>query len=78
MRLSGDLNSRMAATVVQAITSTPDRSVVVDLSDLNSLDEEGLRALVEASDRLARDGRALSVIGPRDEVIEAVRSPELT
>jgi len=68
----------MAAAVVEAITSTPDRSVVIDLTELTSLDEDGLRALDEANDRLARDGRTVTIIGAREEVTGAVRSPEAT
>ncbi len=78
MRLSGDLNARMAAAVVEAITSTPDLSVVIDLTELTSFDEDGLRSLDEASDRLARDGRIVTIVGARDAVTGAGRSPEAT
>ncbi len=78
VRLSGNLNARMASAVLEAIISAPDLSVVVDLSDLNSLDEDGMRALTEASHRLARDGKAMIVVGASDEVIGAIRSPEVT
>jgi anti-anti-sigma factor len=75
--LIGDLDSGMAGAVTQAITSTPGVSVVVDLSDLSSLDGSGLRALVEASDHLAGDGKALSVIGARGAVMTAIRTSAL-
>lgn len=78
VRLSGDLNARMAVAVVEAITSTPDLSVVIDLTELTSFDEEGLRSLDEASDRLARDGRIVTIVGAREEVMGAARSPEAT
>jgi anti-anti-sigma factor len=77
VHLIGDLDWRMADTVTQAITSTPDLSVVVDLSDLSSLDGGGLGALVEASDHLAADGKALNVVGARGEVMTAIRSSDL-
>lgn len=77
VRLIGDLDARMAGTVTQAITATPESSVVVDLSDLNSLDDRGLRGLVEAGDHLSGDGRALSVVGARGDVLTAIRSSEL-
>ena len=77
VRLIGDLDPRMAVTVTQAITATPELSVVVDLSDLNSLDEKGLRGLVEAGDHLTGDGRALSIVGARGDVMTAIRCSDL-
>ena len=77
VRLIGDLDARMVGTVTQAITATPESAVVVDLSDLNSLDDEGLRGLVEAGDHLTCDGRALSVVGARGDVMTAIRSSDL-
>lgn len=78
VRLSGALTSSRAGAVVEAITSAPDQSVVVDLTELTSLDDDGLRALDEASDRLARDGRTVTIVGAHEEVMGAVRSPEDT
>jgi anti-anti-sigma factor len=77
VRLIGDLDERMAGTVTQAITAAPELSVVVDLSDLNSLDDAGLRGLVEAGDHLSCDGRALSVVGARGDVMAAIRCSDL-
>jgi anti-anti-sigma factor len=77
VRLIGDLDARVAGTVTQAITATPELSVVVDLSDLNSLDDAGLRGLVEAGDHLSCDGRALSVVGARGDVMVAIRCSDL-
>ena len=77
VRLIGDLDPRMAGTVTEAITATPESSVVVDLSELNSLDENGLRGLVEAGDHLIGDGRALTVVGARGDVMTAIRSSDL-
>jgi anti-anti-sigma factor len=77
VRLIGDLDSRMASAVAQAITSTSEFSVVVDLSDLSSLDDHGLRAIVEAGSHLASDGKALSVVGARGGVMTAIRSSDL-
>ena len=53
MRLVGELDPRMAGAVVEAIISTPDLSVVLDLTELRSFDGSGVRAIDEASDRLA-------------------------
>lgn len=75
--LIGDLDSGMASAVTQAITSTPGVSVVVDVSDLSSLDSSGLRALVEAGDHLADDGKTLSVVGARGRVMTTLRSSAL-
>ena len=75
--LIGDLDSGMADVVTQAITSTPELSVVVDLSDLCSLDGTGLQALVQASDHLADDGKAFSLVGARGDVMTAIRSSDL-
>ncbi len=75
--LIGDFDGRMAGAVMQAITSTPELAVVVDLSDLNSLDGDGLRALVEANDHLVGEGRALTVVGARGDVMATIRSSEL-
>jgi anti-anti-sigma factor len=77
VHLMGDLDSRMADAVTQAIVSTPELSVVVDLSDLCSLDESGLHALVEASDHLADDGKAFSLVGARGDVMTVIRSSDL-
>jgi anti-anti-sigma factor len=77
VHLIGDLDDQMAATVMQAIVSTPELSVVVDLSELSSLDASGLRALLGARDHLAREGKSLSVVGARDEVMAAFRSSDL-
>ena len=49
VRLVGTFDARMADTVTQAILSAPELSVVVDLSELVSLDEGGLEALVDLS-----------------------------
>ena len=76
VRLSGVITPRNAAAIVEAITSTPDHSIVLDLSDLGSLDEDGLRTLGEARQRIARDGRSMIVIGASDAVREAIRSAE--
>jgi anti-anti-sigma factor len=75
--LVGDLDRGMAGATVQAITSAPEASVVVDLSDLRSLDGSGLLALVEASHHLAAAGQELSIVGATGEVRNAIRSSTL-
>jgi anti-anti-sigma factor len=75
--LIGDLDSGMAEAVVHAIASTSGESVVVDLSDLSSLDDSGLSALVEASHHLVGNGKGLSVVGARGDVMTAIRSSTL-
>ncbi len=77
VRLIGDLNSRMAGAVGEAITSTSESSVVVDLSELDSLDSHGLRAIVEASHHLAGAGKILIVVGAHGDVMTAVCSSDL-
>jgi anti-anti-sigma factor len=75
--LVGDLDRGMAGATSQAITSTAEPSVIVDLSDLNSLDGSGLLALVEASHHLACAGQELSIVGAAGEVMDAIRSSTL-
>jgi anti-anti-sigma regulatory factor len=75
--LIGDLVGPVVGTVTQAITSTPEPTVVVDLSELHSLDDNGLCALVEARDHLAVDGKALSVTGACGDVLMSIRSSDL-
>jgi anti-sigma B factor antagonist len=43
--------------------------IVVDLADVRYIDSTGLAALLEASDRLVRTGRRLSVLNPSAQVI---------
>jgi anti-anti-sigma factor len=75
--LVGDLDRAMAGAATRAITATSEPSVVVDLSDLNSLDGSGLLALVEASHHLACAGQELRIIGASGEVMTAIRSSTL-
>lgn len=77
VHLVGDLDARMAATVAEAITQAREASVVVDLSELNAFDEEGLAALVEAGVHISAEGRSMTVVGARAEVLAAIRSAEL-
>ena len=57
VRLIGDLDSKMADAVTQAIVSTTELRVVIDLSELRSVDEGGLKALLEAGQILATTGK---------------------
>ncbi len=77
VRLVGTFDARMADTVSQAILSAPELSVVVDLSELVSLDEGGLEALVGLSQRFAREGSTLRVVGARGDVQRGLRSSGL-
>ena len=74
VRLIGDFEVRMAGAVTQAIVSGDQPSVVIDLTELRSLDAGGLGALVEARRQLASSGRAMAVRGARGEVVTAMRS----
>jgi anti-anti-sigma factor len=74
VRLIGDFDSHMAGVVTEAIMSSPESSVVLDLSDLHSLDGAGLRALIEARDHLACDGVACRIVGARGDVMIAMQS----
>ena len=77
VRLIGDFEVRMAGAVTQAIVSGDQSSVVVDLSELGSLDAGGLRALVEAQGQLVTSGRVMTVTGARGEVMAVIRSSGL-
>ncbi len=78
VRLVGKFDARMADTVTQAILSAPELSVVVDLSELVSLDEVGLQALVDLSHQFAREGSTLRVVGARGDVQRYVQSSGLS
>jgi len=71
VRLVGEFDPRMAGALTQAILSTAEPSVVLDVSELRALDGSGVRAIVEARDRLACEGKALKVLGD-DEVVTAI------
>ena len=43
-------------------------NIVVDLADVRYIDSTGLAALLDASDRLVRTGRRLSVLNPSAQV----------
>jgi anti-anti-sigma factor len=72
VRFVGDFDPRMAGAITQAILSTAESSVVVDVSGLGSLDGSGVRALVEARDHLANEGKALTILGASDDVLTAI------
>lgn len=74
VRLVGEFDPRMAGAITQAILSTDESSVVLDVTELRSLDGSGERAIAEARDRLAREGKALKVVGVDDEVLTALSS----
>lgn len=77
MRLIGVLDSKMAAAVTQAITSTSELKVVVDLSELSSIDDGSLRSLVGAVEVLSVDGKEFSLVGATGEVMKAIQSSDL-
>ncbi|MGA8724875.1 MAG: STAS domain-containing protein [Acidimicrobiales bacterium] len=72
VRLVGEFDPRMAGAITQAILSTAEPSVLLDVSDLRSLDGSGVRAIAEARDRLACQGKALHVLGADDDVVAAI------
>jgi anti-anti-sigma factor len=72
VRLIGEFDPRMATAITQAILSTDESSVVLDVSELRSLDGSGERAIADARDRLAREGKALKVLGADDDVLTAI------
>jgi hypothetical protein len=58
----------MADAVTQAIISTTELRVVIDLSELRSVDAGGLKALFEAGQILAATGKSFSFVGVDGEV----------
>ena len=77
VHLIGAFGSAMAAAVTQAIVTTPAPGVVVDLSELSSLDGEALSALLGAGEVLAGEGRSFSLVGASGDVSDAVRRSAL-
>jgi anti-anti-sigma factor len=77
VHLIGDLDPGRAGAVAQVITSAPESLVVVDVSDLSSLHDDGLRALVGAGDQITGQGKTLRVVGAHGSVWTAIRSSSL-
>jgi anti-anti-sigma factor len=77
VRLVGEFHAPMADAVSEALLSTLEPSVTLDLSELSSIDTAGLQTLVSVSDHLGRDGTALHVVGAGGAVLTAVRSSGL-
>ncbi len=77
VRLIGEFDAPMADTVTEALLSTPEPSVTLDLSELSSIDAAGLQTLVAVSHHLGHDGTALHVVGAGGAVLTAVRSSGL-
>ena len=78
VRLIGDLDERVADAVTQAITAGAEsigRSSTFRTSIPSTM--RGSRGLVEAGDHLGCDGRALSVVGARGDVMAAIRCSDL-
>ena len=77
VRLVGEFHAPMADAVSEALLSTLEPSVTLDLSELSSIDAAGLQTLVSVRDRFGRDGTALRVVGAGGAVLTAVRSSGL-
>jgi anti-anti-sigma factor len=78
VRFVGEFEPRMAAAMTQAILSTAESSVVVDVSDLTSLDASGVGALVEARNHLALEGKGFRVLGADADLLKAIESSPLS
>lgn len=74
VRFVGEFDSWMADAITQAILSTAESPVVVDVSDLSSLDSSGVRALVEAREHLAAEGKSLMFLDADGSVLRAIDS----
>jgi anti-anti-sigma factor len=75
LSLSGQFDGRSTARVREALYShihTTDGDVVVDLSDVESVDSTALKVLGAASHRLVREGRHLVLRGCRPAVRRAL------
>jgi anti-anti-sigma factor len=77
VRLIGNLDSKMADAVTQAIVSTTELRVVIDLSELQSVDAGGLKALLEAGQILAATGKRFSFVGAEGQVKSAIQWADL-
>ena len=72
--VAGDLDvftARGLRTALEEVIWRSDRSVVVDLTDTDSIDTHSLAALLNAARRLSRKKRAFTVLCPRPSVRRA-------
>ena len=72
--IAGDLDvftARALRTALEEVIWRSERSVVVDLTETDSIDTHSLAALLNAARRLSRKKRAFTVLCPRPSVRRA-------
>jgi anti-sigma B factor antagonist len=72
--ITGDLDvftARGLRTALEEVIWRSDRSVVIDLTETDSIDTHALAALLNAARRLGRKKRAFTVLCPRPSVRRA-------
>jgi anti-anti-sigma factor len=75
LRLTGELSASSVAgfeRAIRAILQTSPRSIVVDLTDLDSIDDSGMTALLKAHLRSRQRGRAIKFIPADHEAVKQV------
>ena len=75
LRLTGELSASSVASferAVRAVLQTSPRSIVVDLTNLASIDETGLTALLKAHLRSRQHGRPIEFVPAEHEAVKQV------
>lgn len=75
LRLTGELSASSVARferAIRAILQTSPRSIVVDLTDLDSIDETGMTALLKAHLRSRQHGRPIEFVPADHEAVKQV------
>jgi anti-sigma B factor antagonist len=81
VQLSGELGlaeaARLRAQLLDVISETSERVVIVDLSDVAFLDSTAIGVIIGARKRLLTQGRQLWLAGPSDTAYRTLRTLSL-
>ena len=66
--IAGELDLATCGRADRAIAGIPDGNVCLDLTECTFIDSSGLMVIVAAADRLANEGRQLTIKGAQGDV----------